>query len=405
MEAVAPVHGAHALVASVLSVRRPAERSRTWSWPATTPTSPRGRPSRPAPGQAFTKPIFARLGTREPFRAQAVPYFDSTDHLVFNDPWVRVPGTSLTNWPDEYIHSSVDDLWQIDPTQLKRNAFVVAATAWWLANAGAEDVPFLASFVAARSAERLARDLATAQAWTRDGKGSDDDRRRAAADLLAVAQLVEAAAVESSRAVGPSPIRRVAGSIAGARAAASALAASLPAGPASAETGRTPAALTRLAARTPRFAVTTLDAWMALEEEVKDKRDADKRVARRQEGARGSGREEAQEIRREGGSGRRGRSRGRDALTAHGHRGTGLGRRQDQRRRDRPPRLRGGPVGRLVVLRGDDIRPRREVPRDAGQGRPHRLVTLTSSGLPSSASRGPRASSGPAPRRLRRAGR
>src|SRR5262245_49710276 len=104
----------------------------------------------PAPGQAFSKPIFARLGTREPYRAEAVPYFDSTDHLVFNDPWVRVPGTSLTNWPDEYIHSSSDDLWQVDPTQLKRNAYVVAATAWWIANAESKDVAFLSAFVAAR---------------------------------------------------------------------------------------------------------------------------------------------------------------------------------------------------------------------------------------------------------------
>src|SRR5262245_12909898 len=104
----------------------------------------------PAPGEAFSRPIFARLGTREPFRAEAVPYFDSTDHLVFNDHWVRVPGTSLTNWPDEYIHSSSDDLWQVDPTQLKRNAYVVAATAWWIANAESKDVAFLSAFVAAR---------------------------------------------------------------------------------------------------------------------------------------------------------------------------------------------------------------------------------------------------------------
>ncbi len=82
------VHGAHALVAAVLPLRRPGEHSRRG----------RGRQQRvspgvagrvdPAPGQAFSKPIFARLGTREPFRAQAVPYFDSTDHLVFNDSWV-----------------------------------------------------------------------------------------------------------------------------------------------------------------------------------------------------------------------------------------------------------------------------------------------------------------------------
>jgi hypothetical protein len=229
----------------------------------------------PAPGQAFSKPIFSRLGTREPYRARAVPYFDSTDHLVFNDPWVRVPGTSLTNWPDEYIHSSVDDLWQIDPTQIKRNAFVVAATAWWLANAGADEVPFLAGFVAARGAERMARDLAAAQAWIRDGRGTEDERRRAAADLLSVSQAVEEAAVASSRAIGPSPESAVADTVGAVRAAGSALAARLPAKPAAEDP-----ALARLAARTPRFAVATLDAWMALEERVREKRAADGRAAR-----------------------------------------------------------------------------------------------------------------------------
>jgi Zn-dependent M28 family amino/carboxypeptidase len=229
----------------------------------------------PVPGQAFSKPIFARLGTREPYRAAAVPYFDSTDHLVFNDPWVRVPGTSLTNWPDEYIHSSVDDLWQIDPTQIKRNAFVVAATAWWLANADAGDVSFLAGFVAARGTERLARDLATAEAWIRDGRGTEDERRRAAADLLSVSRMVEEAAVASSRAVGPAPESAVADALGAIRSSGSALAARLPARPPAEDP-----ALARLAAKTPRLAVSTLDAWMALEARVKEKREADARAAR-----------------------------------------------------------------------------------------------------------------------------
>ena len=229
----------------------------------------------PPPGSPFSKPIFSRLGTREPYRARAIPYFDSTDHLVFNDPWVRVPGTSLTNWPDEYIHSSGDDLWQIDATQLKRNAFVVAATAWWLANADAKDVPFLAAFVAARGSERLAANLAAAQAWLRDGKGNDDERRRAAADLLAVAAPIEAAAVESTRSIGADSGSAVAASVEAVRATGTALAARLPARP----SGEDPV-LARLAARTPRFAVTTLDAWLALEKRVADKRVADKRAER-----------------------------------------------------------------------------------------------------------------------------
>jgi len=77
----------------------------------------------------YSRPIFAHLGSREPYLIEVVPYFDSTDHLVFNESGIGIPGVTFTNWPDEYIHSSDDDLWQIDSTQLQRNALAVAASA------------------------------------------------------------------------------------------------------------------------------------------------------------------------------------------------------------------------------------------------------------------------------------
>ena len=89
-----------------------------------------------ANSSAFSRPMFALKGTREPFRAMPVHFYDSTDHMVFNDGRVGVAGVSLTNWPDTYIHSTDDDLWQVDATQLKRNAFIVAASAYTLASVG-----------------------------------------------------------------------------------------------------------------------------------------------------------------------------------------------------------------------------------------------------------------------------
>jgi len=239
------------------------------------------------PGVAFSKPLFSVRGTREPYHAKAVPYFDSTDHMVFNDSWVGVPGTTLTNWPDEYIHSSDDDLWQIDPTQLKRNAFVVAATAWWLASAGEAEAGWLADYVAARGAGRLARDRATAQNWIREGSGSEADRRRAASELASVGLAKETAAVESTRALGATDAAR-SRALASLRAAAAPLAEGLTA----------PAAedpvLSRLAARTPRRAASTLSEWMALEHETDVKRAAQARAERdakeKDEEARRSGR-------------------------------------------------------------------------------------------------------------------
>jgi hypothetical protein len=115
-----------------------------------------------ARGSNYTDPVYSRLGTREAFNARVVPYFDSTDHQVFVDSVVGVPGVTLTNWPDEYIHSSDDDLWQIDPTQLKRNAFIVAAAALYIANAGRPEVPRLAAEVYGSALSRLGRDARTA---------------------------------------------------------------------------------------------------------------------------------------------------------------------------------------------------------------------------------------------------
>jgi hypothetical protein len=111
----------------------------------------------PAP---FSRPILAHLGSREPYNAEVVPYFDSTDHMVFDESAVGIPGVTFTNWPDEYIHSTDDDLWQIDPTQLQRNAVAVTATALYLANLSDADIPTLASVVAGSARARISRDLA-----------------------------------------------------------------------------------------------------------------------------------------------------------------------------------------------------------------------------------------------------
>ena len=96
-----------------------------------------------------------------------VHYFDSTDHMVFND--VGIPGVTFTNWPDEYIHSSDDDLWQIDSTQLARNAVAVAGTALYLANLSDADAPTLLAVMAGEARERIShlhRDLVRDQPWT-----------------------------------------------------------------------------------------------------------------------------------------------------------------------------------------------------------------------------------------------
>jgi len=75
---------------------------------------------------------------------------------------IGVPGTSLTNWPDEFIHSTGDDLEQIDATQLERNAVVVAGVALyfaglrlrWFLGAAVLILPTLAAYVWSASYRR-----------------------------------------------------------------------------------------------------------------------------------------------------------------------------------------------------------------------------------------------------------
>lgn len=149
---------------------------------------------------AFSRPMFALKGSREPFRAMAVPFYDSTDHLVFNDGRVGVPGVSLTNWPDTYIHSTDDDLWQVDATQMKRNAFIVAVAAYTLAAAGADDLPGLTALVLGGAQQRLGRDSEAAlNRLTDDAAGSVGARYQDARMLLEAAAWRETTAIESLR--------------------------------------------------------------------------------------------------------------------------------------------------------------------------------------------------------------
>ncbi len=137
--------------------------------------------SLPAP---FTREITSVKGSREPFHARMVPYYDSTDHHAFTPARIGVPATSLTNWPDEYIHGTGDDLENIDATQLERNAVVVAGVALYFAALKDDDLPALAAYVAARGRSRTAADLATAVAHLASAPAAERDAAYGAARNL-----------------------------------------------------------------------------------------------------------------------------------------------------------------------------------------------------------------------------
>ena len=94
-----------------------------------------------ARGTRYSRPVLSPLGTRDRYNAMVVPYHGMTDHIVFVNSIIGIPGVTLTNWPDPFIHSSADDTWNVDSTQMKRNALLVAAAALYIADAGEAEVP------------------------------------------------------------------------------------------------------------------------------------------------------------------------------------------------------------------------------------------------------------------------
>jgi len=77
--------------------------------------------------------IVAPTGADEPFYYSIETHYGASDHEVFNDWAVRVPGIMMIAWPDQWYHTSGDHADKADPTQLKRAVIIGAASAYTIA--------------------------------------------------------------------------------------------------------------------------------------------------------------------------------------------------------------------------------------------------------------------------------
>jgi aminopeptidase YwaD len=105
-----------------------------------------------AAGLPSAYPLVAPEGGQEPLLAQDTPYTMGSDHDVYQDSSFKIPAIYLNDWPDRYIHTNFDNAANIDPTKLKRAAFIGAASGYLLAQLTAE------------SAARLEQDLSASRA-------------------------------------------------------------------------------------------------------------------------------------------------------------------------------------------------------------------------------------------------
>jgi hypothetical protein len=82
-----------------------------------------------------THRVVAPTGADEPFYYSIETHYGASDHEVFNDWGVQVPGIMMIAWPDQWYHTSGDHVDKADPTQLKRIAVIGAASAYTIATA------------------------------------------------------------------------------------------------------------------------------------------------------------------------------------------------------------------------------------------------------------------------------
>ncbi|MEO8448400.1 MAG: M28 family peptidase [Gemmatimonadota bacterium] len=101
-------------------------------------------------------PLVAPEGGKEPFQAKLDEFSLGSDHEIYAEGSFGIPAIYLAQWPDRYIHTNFDVAANIDPTVVKRAAFVGGASALVLANAGPNDAEALWGAIAAKSLRRTA---------------------------------------------------------------------------------------------------------------------------------------------------------------------------------------------------------------------------------------------------------
>ena len=99
-------------------------------------------------------PLIAPAGGKEPLRAEYSAFSMGSDHDVYQDSSFTIPAAYLNDFPDRYIHTNYDSASNVDPTKLKRAAFIGAATGYFLANLSAHDSSAVNEAIAAGRLQR-----------------------------------------------------------------------------------------------------------------------------------------------------------------------------------------------------------------------------------------------------------
>ena len=101
--------------------------------------------------------IRANGGSKDAFWADITPYESGSDHWIYQEGGFRIPSIYLRDHPDIYIHTTKDLPDNIEPTKMKRSAYIAAASGYYLATMPDRGEALLALSYA-NAQQRLAED-------------------------------------------------------------------------------------------------------------------------------------------------------------------------------------------------------------------------------------------------------
>ena len=131
----------------------------------------------------MTHAIRARGGSKDAFWADITPYESGSDHWIYQEGGFAIPSIYLRDHPDIYIHTTGDLPDNIEPTKIKRSAFIAAASGYYLATMPDHGASLL-RLTYADAHERLAEDGRRAVAMASDTARTGDAVNIVAQGLL-----------------------------------------------------------------------------------------------------------------------------------------------------------------------------------------------------------------------------
>ncbi len=115
----------------------------------------------------MTHAIRSPGGSKDAFWADITPYESGSDHWIYQEGGFAIPSIYLRDHPDVYIHTTGDLPDNIEPTKIKRSAFIAAASGYYLATMPDRGAALIAlSYADAQ--QRLAEDGRRAVAMAAD---------------------------------------------------------------------------------------------------------------------------------------------------------------------------------------------------------------------------------------------